>query len=326
MNAQFLIDQLRKNISPEHFPIQLETRYPSVLAQIMKCWELDQLDACFNDLLLQGQQKQDEFPGEIVLEIFRLQVALDAVPKKTLELWGDIPEAKVNPEAKADPLSKAALQAQVRRDAQVILAQYGFSVNSKGLHQAIEQRHYNLLPQFVRAGMPVEQTDDAGWTPVMHACFAGRLDIVVELIELNANLLVTDCYGYTLLHWAALNGNADLVTLLMTYDLNPQQTSNKGITPLMQAAAGDHVAVMKLLVAKCGMLAVHAQCQEGWTALHKAAVNKKVSAALWLAEHGADPYLRNQRGESACSLALELNQHRLYDLLSEWADRHAASK
>ncbi len=320
MHVQFLIDQLRQNLSPEHFPIQLETRYPSVLAQIMKSWELDQLDACFNDLLLQGPQKQDEFPKEVVLEIFRLQVALDAAPKQMLELWGDVPEAKVNPDAKVYPLSKAA---QAKADAQAILAQYGLSVSSKGLHQVIEQRLYNLLPQFIRAGMPIEQEDDAGWTPIMHACFAGKLDVVIELIELNANLLVTDCYGYTLLHWAALNGNADLVALLMTYDLNPQHMSKKGITPLMQAAAGDHVGVMKRIVAECGMIAIHAQCKEGWTALHKATANKKVSAALWLVEHGADPYLRNQHGKSACSMALELNQNRLHDLLSEWADRHA---
>ncbi|QKJ66428.1 ankyrin repeat domain-containing protein [Deefgea piscis] len=303
LHVQILIDHLRQHLGPNQFPSQLEASYPKVLARIMQSWEQNQLDACFNDLLIQGQQKQDGFPKAIATEIFRLQVALDALPAQTADLWGHIPPIKMDPDAKA------------------ILTQHGHSVSQKGLHQAIEQRHYHLLPVFIRAGMPIEQQDEAGWTPIMHACFAGKLDIVVQLIALKANLHAKDRHGYTLLHWAALNGNAELVKLLMGHQLNVQQASDKGITPLMQAAAGGHLAVMQLIIHHSGTLGINRQSQEGWTALHKATANQKFNAAIWLVQHGANPHLRNQQGDSACALALKLNQLRLYDLLNEYADR-----
>ena len=303
LHVQILIDHLRQHLGPSQFPNQLEAQYPEVLARIMHSWEQNQLDACFNDLLIQGQQKQDGFPKAIATEIFRLQVALDALPPQTADIWGHIPLFKADPDAKA------------------ILAKHGHNVTSKALHQAIEQRQYDLLPLFIRAGMPIEQRDEVGWTPVMHACFAGKLDIVLQLIELKANLHVKDRHGYTLLHWAALNGNTDLVSLFIGHQLNVQQASHKGMTPLMQAAAGGHLAVMQLIIQHCGVISINHQNAEGWTALHKATANQKFNAALWLVQHGANPYLHNQQGESACSLALKLNQLRLHDVLNEYADR-----
>lgn len=303
LNVQILIDHLRQHLGPSQFPSQLEAKYPEVLVRIMHSWEQNQLDACFNDLLLQGQQQQNGFPKAIATEIFRLQIALDALPAHTADVWGHIPRVKADPDATA------------------ILAQHGHNLTSKALHQAIEQRQYYLLPLFIRAGMPIEQRDEVGWTPVMHACFAGKLDIVLQLIELKANLHVKDRHGYTLLHWAALNGNTNLVSLLIGHQLNVQQASDKGITPLMQAAAGGHLAVMQLIIEHSGTLSINHQSQEGWTALHKATANQQFNAALWLVQRGANPHLNSQQGESACSLALKLNQLRLYDLLNEYADR-----
>ncbi|WP_084282418.1 ankyrin repeat domain-containing protein [Deefgea rivuli] len=303
LNVQFLVDHLKQSLSPALFPSQLEARYPAVLAQIMLSWEQDQLDACFKELLIQDDAAHAGFPPEIATELFRLQIALDGLPIQSKDVWKDVPDARI------DPFAKETLN------------QHGHGVNPEGLSRAIEQRQFGLLPVFVRAGVAIEHQDEAGWTPIMHACFAGKLDIVIQLIKLGANLAVKDKHGYTLLHWAALNGNADLVALLIGHELNPLQASHKGITPLMQAAVGGHILVMQHLVNQGGSVAINARNYEGWTALHKAAANNQVAAALWLAERGANPHLQNQQGESACSLALKLNQMRLYELLSACADR-----
>lgn len=305
LNIQFLIDHLKQSLSPELYPSQLEARYPHILAQIMQSWEQGTLDACFNQLLIQDDQQQDGFPPEVATELFRLQIVLDSLQANTDDVWGHIRSEHIDP---------AAVET---------LNHHGHNVSLQGLNRAIEQRQFGLLPVFVRAGLPIEQRDDAQWTPLMHACFAGKLDVVIQLIKLGANLAVKDQHGYTLLHWAALNGNADLVALLIGHELNPMPASNKGITPLMQAAAGGHILAMQYLVAQGGTVAINARSYEGWTALHKATANNQVAAALWLAERGANPHVQNQQGESACSLALKLNQMRLYELLSECADHQS---
>lgn len=305
LNVQLLINHLKDSLSPALYPTQLEARYPAVLAKIMLSWEKGELDACFNDLLIQDDQQQDCFPPNVATELFRLQIVLDSLKPKTDDVWGHIRNDEIDP-------------ADIHT-----LNNHGHQVTPQGLNRAIEQRQFGLLPIFIRAGVPIEQKDEAGWTPIMHACFAGKLDVVIQLIKLGANLIVKDQHGYSLLHWAALNGNADLVALLIGHELNPLQASNKGITPLMQAAAGGHILAMQYIVAQGGSVAINARSYEGWTALHKATANSRVSAALWLAERGANPYQQNQYGESACSLALKLKQTRLYELLSECADRQS---
>ncbi len=305
IQLQLLIEHLKQNLSPALYPSQLEARYPQVLALIMQSWEQDTLDACFNQLLLQDDQQKDSFPQDIATELFRLQIILDSLKPKASDIWEHIRRDQIDP---------AAVET---------LNNHGHSINPDGLNRAIEQRQFGLLPVFVRAGVPIEQKDEMGWTPLMHSCFAGKLDVAIQLIKLGANLAVKDQHGYTLLHWAALNGNADLVALLIGHELNPIQASNSGITPLMQAAAGGHILAMQHLVAQGGSVAINARSFEGWTALHKATANSHVSAALWLAERGANPYQQNQQGESACSLALKLNQTRLYELLNECADRQS---
>lgn len=302
-NVSFLIQHLKDSLSPELYPSQLEARYPNVLARIMLSWEKGELDACFNDLLIQDDQRHDGFPPDVATELFRLQIVLDSLKPKTEDVWEHVRNGKID-----------------ANDLQT-LNNHGHKVNPEGLSRAIEQRQYGLLPVFVRAGLSVEHKDESGWTPIMHACFAGKLDVVIQLIKLGANLNVKDQHGYSLLHWAALNGNPDLVALLIGHELNPTQASHKGITPLMQAAAGGHLLAMEYLVAQGGSVAINARSYEGWTALQKATANKQVAAALWLAERGANPHQQNQQGESACSLALKLNQHRLYELLNECADR-----
>lgn len=305
LNVQFLIDHLKQHLSPELYPSQLEARYPHVLTRIMQSWVQGELAACFNDLLIQDDQLRDGFPPDVATELFRLQIALDGLNPKQNDPWGHIRREKV---------ADADLQT---------LSQHGHQATPQDLKRAIEQRQYELLPAFIRAGLAIEQQDNAGWTPIMHACFAGKLDVVIQLIKLGANLNVKDQHGYSLLHWAALNGNANLLALLIKHKLNPRQASHKGITPLMQAAAGGHLAAMRCIVAHAGVVAIHACSDEGWTALHKATANKHVSAALWLAERSANPYQQNQQGESACSLALKQQQTRMYELLNECAERQS---
>ena len=305
LHVQLLINHLKEHLSPVLYPSQLEARYPEVLAQIMLSWEKGKLDACINDLLIQDELQQDGFLPDVATELFRLQIILDNLKPQAEDIWGHIRKDKIAPEDIST------------------LNNHGHPVTAQGLNRAIEQRQYGLLPIFIRAGLPIEQKDESGWTPLMHACFAGKLDVAIQLIKLGANLNVKDQHGYSLLHWAALNGNADLVALLIGHELNPVQASNKGITPLMQAAAGGHIVAMQYIVAQGGSVAINARSYEGWTALHKATANSQVSAALWLAERGANPYQQNQQGESACSLALKMKQMRLYELLSECADRQS---
>ena len=60
-----------------------------------------------------------------------------------------------------------------------------------------------------------------GWTPLHHACCAGRNTTVGYLLDKNANVNADNKNNETPLHLAFGNGHMEIIRLLMQVRLNP---------------------------------------------------------------------------------------------------------
>ncbi|SBU01532.1 Ankyrin (modular protein) [Candidatus Promineifilum breve] len=111
-----------------------------------------------------------------------------------------------------------------------------------------------------------------GYSPLQLACFFGREEVARYLIEKGANV-----------NAVSLNAMA--------------------VQPLHSAVAGDHTAVVALLLA-AGADANAAQ-QDGFRPLHAAAQNGNAEIARLLLAHGGDPALTDDQGRPPRELAEE---------------------
>jgi uncharacterized protein len=174
--------------------------------------------------------------------------------------------------------------------------------------------------------------DESGLSPVLHARYRDRTDLVEVLIEAGIQLDVFEASavgaarrveelleadssavhawsvdGYTPLHLAAFFGHPDTVHLLLRHGADPMAVSRNPmeVMPLHSAMAGSDVAarrpVAELLLDHGAE--IDARTHGGYTPLMEAAQNGDVATARLLLARGADPTLESDQGTSAESLA-----------------------
>lgn len=81
----------------------------------------------------------------------------------------------------------------------------------------------------------VNQTDDAGQSPLHLAADQGNLNCVKLLILNGANIHATDNDGISVLQAAVIGGSVDVTKLLLAVGANPDQQDNDGDTPRTEA-------------------------------------------------------------------------------------------
>lgn len=115
-----------------------------------------------------------------------------------------------------------------------------------------------------------------------------------------------DPSGYTSLHHSALNGHREIVALLLDHEASANAVDGRGCTPLHLAAWTGNTEVVRLLLERGPSLAdANHVNQERETALHFAAQYGHAQVVALLLAHGAEPGLRNVRGESPLDLAAQ---------------------
>jgi ankyrin repeat protein len=171
--------------------------------------------------------------------------------------------------------------------------------------------------------------NEDGLSPVLHALYRGKGELVEALLEANPPLDVFDAAavgrtrgleelvdaepeltqtwspdGFTALHYAAFFGQEDAARILIERGADVNLVArNEGIhvTPLHSAASGGHAAIVKLLL-EHGADPSAAQ-DGGFTPLHSAAQNDDRESVEALLEAGADPALANDEGKTPADLA-----------------------
>lgn len=264
----------------EKYPRHLETRYRRVFDNIMDRWGKPELDDYFNELFIDKRGGRQGFPSEVMLDIIFL-----------FNLW-----EKVKGEKSADDVWS---NETVKRGLEKEEIEY----SPRGFFRAIETGNENAIRLFLQAGVDLELTNEAGWTPLMVSVFMGSESAAILLLNAGAKINVHDGRGYGPLHWAAYQGFSKATLLLLQKGAYANVRSDRGLTPLLQAAARGHAKVVRLLLLQ-GAVANDPD-DEGWTPLHKAVANGHLEVVRLLMAAEADPHARHVSGVTPISIARE---------------------
>ena len=188
----------------------------------------------------------------------------------------------------------------------------------------------------VRASLTADKSlamsaDSVGSTALMHAAYAGTLDIMRELVDRGANVKARSERKATALHWAVQDAaklkfllstgaeidaktvegrttlylavmqpaGASIVQLLLEAGADPNARTIVGVTPLFPAVAASLESV-RLLLAKGAD--VNARTDTGATALMAAAAQHPRTVELLVAK-GVNVKARTKRGDTALANA-----------------------
>lgn len=167
-----------------------------------------------------------------------------------------------------------------------------------------------VVAELIKKGAKVDVLDDKNKrTPLMQVLAVGtqdRAEVVNLLIKAGSNINQKDENGDTPLHLAIHNSSLDskvILLLLKTGKVKVESPNGAAMTPLMVAAAEGRADCVKMLLAcKASVKAVD---NKGNTALLWAVLNENERCAALLMQAGADPARKNNKGESAVSVAKE---------------------
>ncbi|KAF4437565.1 hypothetical protein F53441_13014 [Fusarium austroafricanum] len=104
------------------------------------------------------------------------------------------------------------------------------------------------MAEYLISQVDVNEVSSDSTSPIFWACSAGSTEIVNKLLQLGADLNVTDCGGRTPLHTAAFNGFEGIVETLLKYGHDPSPQDKVGNTPMHLASFKGHVKCCRYLI------------------------------------------------------------------------------
>ncbi|XP_063405877.1 protein fem-1 homolog C-like [Mytilus trossulus] len=130
-----------------------------------------------------------------------------------------------------------------------------------GLHLVSKNGHIEVVKLFVDVGMNLNDTTNAGYTPLYQACRKGRFDIVKYLLDVNGktlnsrvDTLIKGTNGWSALHTACFNGHAGILKLLICVGMDINERDHSGKTAVHLARINGHGDIVKKLKDNCAEL------------------------------------------------------------------------
>lgn len=105
----------------------------------------------------------------------------------------------------------------------------------------------NGVEQYILAGADIEETDEYGFSPLIEATIANKIDVVALLLEYGADINNADTTGRTALHWAVDNHNIGLCELLLANKADANAYTTAGQAVLVYPLLRQQVELKKLL-------------------------------------------------------------------------------
>ena len=174
------------------------------------------------------------------------------------------------------------------------------------LHNAARDGDTEAVKKLLRQGESVNAaTTASGVTPLILAASVGHEQIVEALLDAGAAVDTADRTGGTALLYASSKGYAGIVGTLLQRGADVNLKSPKNYldsTALTLAAGNGHAAVLELLL-KAGAEMDWRTEQDGLSALMLAAELGQGNSVRRLLSAGANPELRDRKGNNACALA-----------------------
>ncbi|XP_066260387.1 E3 ubiquitin-protein ligase MIB1 [Euwallacea similis] len=290
---------------------------------------------------------------------------LSALLKKLFEthVSGDVNEELVKSAANGD----AQKCEEVLKQSNTAGAGIGPDVNGvfaghTALQAASQNGHLEVITVLLRFHSDVEIEDKDGDRAVHHAAFGdepavvqllahagadlnarnkrrqtalhigvnkGHIGVVKMLLDLGCHPSLQDLEGDTPLHDAISKKRDDMLTLLLDHNADITLTNNNGFNALHHAALRGNPSAMKILLSKLPRpWIVDEKKDDGYTALHLAALNNHVEVAEQLVLQGkANMDLQNVNLQTALHLAVERQHTQIVRLLvREGANLNIADK
>ncbi|CAD5119853.1 DgyrCDS8437 [Dimorphilus gyrociliatus] len=164
-----------------------------------------------------------------------------------------------------------------------------------------------IVRELLARGAALEQANNLGWTPLLHACRRGRLDVADILIANKSNVNARTKHGTSALVLAARGGHSLVVKSLLdagveTWPQTAVDVTVCEISALMAASQKGHHSVVRLLLDKGADVNARAP-STGVSALSFAALSSNVSCCEILVQRGADPDQYDVNGRTPYYLA-----------------------
>ncbi|KJH47990.1 ankyrin repeat protein [Dictyocaulus viviparus] len=147
--------------------------------------------------------------------------------------------------------------------------------------------------------MAADRPDMLGWTPLMIATSAGRVETVRYLLSLpEVNVNHRNENHQTALHYASSKNRKEITHLLLEAGAEVNAADRYGATPLHRAASQGHDGIVNMLLSQ-PKIHIDAKDSEGNTPLFLACEEGREDTAIALARKGADPLLKNKDEQCA---------------------------
>jgi ankyrin repeat protein len=152
-----------------------------------------------------------------------------------------------------------------------------------------------------------------GRTGMHAAATRGHTDILLLLLEHNAEVDGLDDYGATPLHFASYSGILSAGQCLLDHGADINIRDLYGKTPLLNAAREGEVEFAQMLLERGEV--IDTRDNGGMTPLHKAVEWGKIQVVRLLLEHGADVNARDKLGKTPSRFT---TQQDILELLSQY--------
>ncbi|CAG5098084.1 Oidioi.mRNA.OKI2018_I69.XSR.g15365.t1.cds [Oikopleura dioica] len=229
-------------------------------------------------------------------------------------------------EFKSSNIFLVKVQSYGHYDVVVILVQAGANVNTADLwkytpvHEAASKGKYDICKLLMKNGADPNKKNRDGQSPldvakdsdikdillgdaaVLDAAKSGSVARIQKLLTAeNVNCRDTHGRNSTPLHLAAGYNNIEVAEILIEYGADVNAEDRGGLIPLHNAASYGHVEIAQVLL-KHGS---HVNANDRWqfTPLHEAAQKGRTQLCALLLSHGADPYVKNQEGQTTIEVA-----------------------
>jgi len=179
------------------------------------------------------------------------------------------------------------------------------------LHWACAGGHDAIVDYLLSVcNVPVDDADDAGWTPLIIASSAGHDKIVGTLLRRDADPNKRNSTGHTALHYASSRSRFRIAEMLISRNAEVDVADFTTLaTPLHRAASKGNVKIVNLLIQqKCDVNCVDI---EGNTPLHLACEEERTEVAELLNKSGASITIQNKLEKTALDLAPSYLKRRL---------------
>lgn len=183
------------------------------------------------------------------------------------------------------------------------LATFLFEDESNLLHTAAYCENLDLIQPLVQAGVPLEQKNHEGLTPLLTAIKTGNILIIEALVKLGANINAKNRLGDTPLHRAIEIQNISMIELLIKLGADINATSELGDPPLNRAIEAQNISMIELLI-KFGAN-INTKNRLGNPPLHQAIEIENLSMIELLIKLGANINATSEWGQTPLTKAIE---------------------